>query len=83
LAAESLMAYTDRRIAAIGGFSSEDAMREITLTDAKASLSLLIGDAVRGEPSIITRHGKRAAVVIAFDEWERLTTLTCHRSAGF
>jgi antitoxin Phd len=47
-------------------------MREIQLKDAKASLSSLVDDATRGEPSIITRHGKPEAVVIGFEEWERL-----------
>jgi antitoxin Phd len=47
-------------------------MREIQLKDAKATLSSVIDDAVHGEPSIITRHGKPEAVVIGFKEWERL-----------
>jgi antitoxin Phd len=47
-------------------------MREIQLKDAKATLSSLVDDATRGEPSIITRHGKPEAVVIGFKEWERL-----------
>ncbi len=47
-------------------------MREIQLKDAKASLSSVVDDATRGEPSIITRHGKRQAVVVGFEEWERL-----------
>jgi antitoxin Phd len=47
-------------------------MREIQLRYAKAVLSAVVDDAVRGEPSIITRHGKPQAVVIGFDEWQRL-----------
>ena len=47
-------------------------MREIQLKDARAALSSLVDDAVRGEPSIITRHGKPEAVVVGFQEWERL-----------
>ena len=47
-------------------------MREIQLKDAKASLSSLIDDATRGEPSVITRHGKPQAVVMGYKEWERL-----------
>jgi prevent-host-death family protein len=47
-------------------------MREIQLKDAKASLSSLVDDATRGVPSIITRHGKPEAVVVGFDEWQRL-----------
>ena len=48
-------------------------MQEIQLRDAKAALSAVIDSARRGEPSIITRHGKREAVVISFEEWERLS----------
>ncbi|MBM3532222.1 MAG: type II toxin-antitoxin system Phd/YefM family antitoxin [Alphaproteobacteria bacterium] len=48
-------------------------MREIQLRDAKASLSAVVDDAVRGEPAIITRHGKREAVILGFREWERLS----------
>ncbi len=47
-------------------------MREIQLKDAKATLSSVVDDAVRGDPSIITRHGKPEAVVVGFKEWERL-----------
>jgi antitoxin Phd len=48
-------------------------MREIQLRDAKASLSAVVDDAVRGEPAIITRYGKRQAVIMSFKEWERLS----------
>jgi antitoxin Phd len=48
-------------------------MREIQLRDAKASLSAVVDDAVRGEPAIITRHGKPEAVVLGFAEWQRLS----------
>jgi antitoxin Phd len=48
-------------------------MREIQLRDAKAGLSAVVDDAVRGEPAVITRHGKPQAVVIGFKEWERLS----------
>jgi antitoxin Phd len=50
-------------------------MREIQLKDAKASLSSLVEDAKRGEASIITRHGWREAVVVGFEEWERLSNV--------
>lgn len=50
-------------------------VRVIRLTDAKASLSSLVDSAVRGEPSIIMRHGKRSAVVIGFEEWENLSNV--------
>jgi antitoxin Phd len=48
-------------------------MREIQLRDAKASLSAVIDDAMRGEPAVITRHGKPQAVVLSFQEWQRLS----------
>ena len=50
-------------------------MREIPLRDAKATLSAVIDDAVRGEPSVITRHGRPEAVVLSFAEWQRLSTV--------
>jgi antitoxin Phd len=48
-------------------------MREIQLRDAKATLSAVVDEAVMGEPSVITRHGKREAVIVSFTEWERLS----------
>lgn len=48
-------------------------MRKIQLKDAKAKLSTVIDDAVRGEPSVITRHGKREAVILSYEEWKRLS----------
>jgi antitoxin Phd len=47
-------------------------MREIELRGAKASLLSSVDDAVQGKPSIITRQGNRVAVVVGFEEWERL-----------
>jgi antitoxin Phd len=48
-------------------------MQELQLRDAKATLSAVIDKARQGEPSIITRHGKPQAVVIGFEEWQRLS----------
>jgi antitoxin Phd len=48
-------------------------MQEIQLREAKATLSAVIDQARKGEPSIITRHGKREAVVLSFEDWERLS----------
>ncbi len=48
-------------------------MNEIQLRDAKATLSAVIDSARQGHPSIITRHGRREAVVVSFEEWERLS----------
>lgn len=47
-------------------------MREIQLKDAKAKLSAVVDQAVAGEPAVITRHGRKEAVVISFDEYQRL-----------
>lgn len=48
-------------------------MQEIQLRDAKATLSAVVDQARQGEPSIITRHGRPEAVVISFEEWQRLS----------
>jgi prevent-host-death family protein len=48
-------------------------MREIGLRDAKARLSEVVDKAVGGEPSVITRHGRQEAVVVSFEEWQRLS----------
>jgi prevent-host-death family protein len=48
-------------------------MREIQLRNAKATLSAVVDEAVRGEPAVITRHGRKEAVILSFKEWERLS----------
>jgi antitoxin Phd len=48
-------------------------MRRIQLKDAKSKLSAVVDQAVRGRPSVITRHGKPEAVVLGFADWERLS----------
>ena len=48
-------------------------MRKIQLKDAKAKLSTVVDEAVRGKPSVITRHGRREAVVLSYADWERLS----------
>lgn len=50
-------------------------MQEIQLRDAKATLSAVVDQARQGEPSIITRHGRPEAVVISFEEWQRLSSV--------
>jgi antitoxin Phd len=52
---------------------TEDSMQEIQLREAKATLSSVIDQARRGQPSIITRHGRPEAVVLSFEEWQRLS----------
>ena len=48
-------------------------MQEIQLRDAKATLSAVIDRAQQGQPSVITRHGRPEAVVLSFEEWQRLS----------
>lgn len=48
-------------------------MREIQLKDAKATFSAVVDEAVQGNPAIITRHGRKEAVILSFDEFQRLS----------
>ena len=48
-------------------------MKEIQLRDAKATLSAVVDLARAGQPSVITRHGRPEAVVVSFEEWQRLS----------
>jgi len=48
-------------------------MRKIQLRDAKASLSAVVDAAVQGKPAVITRHGKPEAVILSFQEYQRLS----------
>ena len=50
-------------------------MRKIQLKDAKANLSSVVNNAMRGQAAVITRHGKPEAVVLGFKEWERLAKI--------
>ena len=48
-------------------------MREIQLKDAKATLSAVLDEALRGEEFAITRHGRKEAALISWATWERLS----------
>ncbi len=48
-------------------------MHEIQLRHAKATLSAVVDQARQGEPTIITRHGRPEAVILGFEEWQRLS----------
>ena len=50
-------------------------MRDIQLKDAKAKLSAVVDDAVKGEAFAITRHGRREAVVVSWAAWKRLSSV--------
>jgi prevent-host-death family protein len=46
-----------------------------SLQDAKNRLSSVVDAARRGQPQLVTRHGKPAAVVLAVEDFERLKAL--------
>lgn len=46
---------------------------EMPLKEAEARLSDLVEAASQGAPSMITRDGKPAAVVLGYEEWQRLS----------
>lgn len=48
-------------------------MQELQLREAKATLSAVIDQARQGHPTTITRHGHPEAVVLSFEEWQRLS----------
>ncbi|MBF6567987.1 MAG: type II toxin-antitoxin system Phd/YefM family antitoxin [Candidatus Binataceae bacterium] len=48
-------------------------MKEIQLKDAKATLSAVVDDVTHGKPYVITRHGRREAVLVSYEEWQRLS----------
>ena len=50
-------------------------MREIQLKEAKATLSAVLDEALRGQQFAITRHGRKDAVVISWDAWQRLSNV--------
>lgn len=47
-------------------------MKTISTFEAKNKLSEVIASAERGEPQIITKNGKETAVVISYQEFQRL-----------
>jgi antitoxin Phd len=47
-------------------------MKTLSLREAKASLSAVVAAAERGEPAMITKHGRPAAVVVPVDQAARL-----------
>lgn len=47
-------------------------MHESQLRDVKASFSAVVDQAVSGEPTVVTRHGKPVAVVLGYAEWQAL-----------
>jgi prevent-host-death family protein len=52
------------------------AMEDWSVAAAKAKFSEVIDRALSEGPQMITRNGRRAAVVVSADEWERKTSRT-------
>jgi antitoxin Phd len=50
-------------------------MKEIQLKDAKTILSAIIDRALAGEPSVIIRDGRKEAVILSFQDYERLSRI--------
>jgi prevent-host-death family protein len=50
-------------------------VQEVQLKDAKASLSAIVDRAAAGEEIVITRHGRKEAVLISWEEFRRLSTI--------
>ena len=48
-------------------------MREITLQAAADGLSGVVAEAMAGEDVVITRDGRREAVLVSWAAWERLS----------
>lgn len=48
-------------------------MKTFSTFEAKNKLSEVIASAEKGEPQIITKNGRKSAVVISYEEFERLT----------
>jgi antitoxin Phd len=48
-------------------------MKEIQLRDAEANLSAVVDEVMKGTPAVITRRGKKRAVVVSYQEWQRLS----------
>ncbi len=44
-----------------------------TVAEAKAKLSEVIEQALASGPQMITRNGRKAAVIVSAEEWERKT----------
>ncbi len=47
-------------------------MKTLQLRDAKASLSALVEAAERGEATVVTKHGRPAAMIVPIEAGRRL-----------
>ena len=53
-----------------------------SVQDAKNRFSEVV-DAARSKPQTVTKHGKRAVVVVAAEEYDRLKKLERQKTIGF
>jgi len=53
-----------------------------SVQDAKNRFSEVV-EAARSKPQTVTKHGKRAVVVVAAEEYDRLKTLEKHHAPSF
>ena len=51
-------------------------MKTISTFEAKNKLSEVIALAESGEPQVITKNGREAAVIVSYSEFQRLTAKT-------
>ncbi len=58
-------------------------MRVWSLHEAKNKFSAVVAAALQWKPQRVTRHGKQAVVVVAAEEFERLTLLSRAESPSF
>ena len=47
-------------------------MKTLQLKEAKTAFSAIVEAAEHGEPTIVTKHGQPAAMIVPFDEGRRL-----------
>ena len=57
-------------------------MKEIQLKDAKATLSAVVDEAASGSPVVITRRGRKEAVILSFEDYERLSNVPSFATKG-
>lgn len=48
-------------------------MRAVPLREAKAGFSAVVDQAAKWEATVVTRRGAPVAVVLGYEEWQRLT----------
>lgn len=51
---------------------SGSSTNEVSFSEAKARLTTFVDAAKDGQTTIITRHGKREAVIVPYEEWNRI-----------